>query len=371
MNGNKVQRSPRPLIALCSALHASRSIVLVLALAVAAVTLWVYWPCLDGGILTNMDDDVYMAAAKQYGGLTAAGVRWAFTETRPYYHPLTRLTHLLAYNVWGAQPAGHHALNLVLHAANAALVTVLAWILLGLGPSRGREASSRSEEDRIEDNSWSRAAAAGFVGVAFAVHPLQAETVLWIAGRTQLLCAMLMLGCVLAYVKAVRSAGRRWWWASGALFVLAWLAKPMVATLPVVLLVLDWYPLGRDKTIGWRRLFLEKLWMFAISIGFTLVAYRIAARQGVFGETELLGWAQRAFVAECALGFYVWKFIWPAWLSPFYPAPGSSSCHAPSSSRSRCCWWRSASACGWRAGGYQRWQPSERRTSRCCCPCRA
>ena len=116
----------------------------------------------DGGFLTNMDDDVYLAACKQYGGLTMAGVRWAFTEFRPYYQPLPRLTYLLAYSMWGARPAPHHAVNLALHGCNAALVTVLAWTLLRFGMSSVRQSSSRAGDGNCREKFLAASGSGGF-----------------------------------------------------------------------------------------------------------------------------------------------------------------------------------------------------------------
>lgn len=305
-----------------------RSLIVVAALAVAVAAIWVHWPCVYGGFLTDMDDDVYMAAAEAYGGLTLAGVRWAFMETWEYYQPLPRLTHLLAYSIWGLRPWGHHAVNLGLHACNAGLVTVLAWRLLTLGAS-GLKSFSHSNNANDRKDLLVRAAAATFVGVMFAVHPLQTESVAWISGRTQLLCAVLMLGCVLAYLQAVETNHTRWWFAVGLLYVLAWASKPMVVTLPFVLLVLDWFPLRRHVVLGWRALILEKLWMFAVAVVLTLLTYHFASQSGFMHDLKTLGLAPRAFLAGRAIVFYLWKLLWPAWLSPLYPSPRRVSLEAP------------------------------------------
>jgi hypothetical protein len=272
------------------------------SLLAAAAAVWAFAPVLAGGVLTRMDDDVYMAMAQKFGGLTPAGVGWALTETEPYYHPLPRLTHLLAYSLFGFWMAGHHAVNLVLHAGNAALVAALAWVLFAAWPV------------------GQRAAAAGVAGVVFAVHPLQAESVAWLAGRTQLVCGTLMLGCALAYVRVAGGRGR-WRWLPGALFALGWLAKPIVVTMPLVLLVLDWFPLGRYRAVGWKTLLGEKAWMFALGGVLTVWTFRFAPEQLVYTTADLDVW-QRGLLAARASVFYLWKLVWPAWLSPFYPLVG-------------------------------------------------
>jgi hypothetical protein len=154
-----------------------------IALAVAACAVVAVWPALSGGVLTNMDDDVYMMMAEKTGGLSVPGFRWAFGETRPYYHPLPRLSYLATYQFCGTRPAGHHAVNVALHALNSALVVALAWSL------------SRS------------APVSAIAGLLFAIHPLQAESVAWMSGRTQLICGALMIGCALAYVRKPGTLG--------------------------------------------------------------------------------------------------------------------------------------------------------------------
>ncbi len=291
-------------------MNRERLIVAGLSLLVAGGAFWALAPALDGGVLTNMDDDVYLAMGKKYGGLSPGGVWWALTETRPYYHPLPRLTHLLAYNLFGANPLGHHAVNLVLHAVNAMLVVALGWTLFAAWPAT------------------QRAAAAGLAGLIFAVHPLQAESVAWMAGRTQLIGGGLMLGCALAYVRTAGTSSR-WRWLPGALFAAGWLAKPIVVTMPLVLLALDWFPLRRHESAGWWPLVREKLWMLALGVGLTLLTFRFAAGEQLVYTAGELGVWQRALLAERAVVFYLWKLAWPAWLSPWYPLIGSITLAKP------------------------------------------
>ncbi|MCG3149070.1 MAG: hypothetical protein PCFJNLEI_02528 [Verrucomicrobiae bacterium] len=267
----------------------------VITASLAAIV--VCWPCLRGGVLSNMDDDVYLEKAREAGGITARGLRWAFTEVEPYYQPLVRGSHLLVYTISGTNPVGHHAVNLGLHVLNTLLVVLLAYQLLPGGVA------------------W-------LAGVLFAVHPLQAESVAWISGRTQLLCGAFMLGAALAYLKAEQSGQRKWLWLVATFYMLGWLCKPIVATLPLVLLVLDWFPLRRHVGLSWWRLLREKLWMFAVTALMAPLTYVFAQRSGMAVDTGELGWLERVLVAGRAVVFYLWKFVWPAWLSPFYPLPG-------------------------------------------------
>ena len=132
----------------------------------------------------------YLRQSVRLNGVTWNAVKWAFTTTEPYYHPLPRLSHVLDYQIWGKNAAGHHATSVVLHALNAALVFGFLWTLLG--------AASLTTGERL-------AMALG-VAVVFAIHPLQAEPVAWMSGRTQLLCTTFGIGCLWAYV----AGARRW-----------------------------------------------------------------------------------------------------------------------------------------------------------------
>ncbi len=156
----------------------SRTKLVGIALVIFAVTVWLFWPSVHNGFLTRMDDDEYLRQAVRLNGLTWNAVRWAFTTTQPYYHPLPRLSHVLDYQIWGKNAAGHHATSIVVHALNAALVFGFLWTLLG--------AASLTTGERLT--------MAVCVAVAFAIHPFQAESVAWISGRTQLLCTTFGIG---------------------------------------------------------------------------------------------------------------------------------------------------------------------------------
>lgn len=226
----------------------------VAALAVALVTAWFYWPCVRNSF-TYWDDDIYLWAIGQHPRLTWATLKWTFTTTQPfYYHPLTWVSMVLDYQLWGQNPAGHHAMSVLLHAMNAGLVVVLVWSLLGVV----RKFSA------VE-----RGALAVLVGLFFAVHPIQVEAVAWYAERKTVLCALFSLMSLCAYVQYAKQSHRPavagWWWTAMGLGTAALLTKPMAVSLPVVMLVADYYPLRRHETTGWWRLVLEKLPLFVMS----------------------------------------------------------------------------------------------------------
>ncbi|HUI06353.1 MAG TPA: hypothetical protein VL486_05050 [Verrucomicrobiae bacterium] len=280
----------------------------VLALAVALITVRVYWPCVRNSF-TYWDDDLYLRVVEQHPRLTWSTLKWAFTETQPfYYHPLTWVSLVLDYQLWGQNPAGTHAVSLLLHALNAALVVALVWGLLNAVPTIS------SNERRV---------LAVLVGVLFAVHPMQVESVAWYAERKTVLCATFALASLCAYVRyAQQDRRRRWWWAALGFGTAAMLAKPMAVSLPFAMLVADYYPLRRYGTDGWRRLVIEKLPLLLMSALLSVVTVVAQTIGGAVMELENLGLGARLLVAMRGVIFYLWKLVWPAWLSAYYPLGG-------------------------------------------------
>ncbi len=246
------------------------------ASCVVVLTLLTHWPCTRNGF-THWDDDVYLEGAAQHG------VGWALTTTHIYYHPLTWLSHQLDLKLWGLNPAAHHATNVLLHAINAGLVVLLAWLLTQQLPL------------------------AAWVGIVFAVHPLQVESVAWIAERKNVLCAFFSLLALIFYVR-----GR--WWLMVVAYTAALLSKPMAVPLPVVMMAIDYFPRGRRD---WKIL-TEKWLLFLLAAVVTALAFRGQIDTGAL-RTHELSVVERVFVAARSLVFYLWKIVWPAWLSPFYP----------------------------------------------------
>lgn len=275
-----------------------------MALAIFAGTVWLFWPSVQGGFLTRMDDDEYLRQSVRLGGLTWRAVTWAFTATSPYYHPLPRLSHILDYQIWGKDAVGHHATSVVLHAINAALLFGFLWSLLGKTDVTGGQ----------------RLMMALGVAVVFAIHPLQVESVAWMSGRTQLMCTAFEIGCLWAYVVG----GRRWvvW----GLFVAALLCKPKAVSLPLVMLAIDYFPLRRHERMGWGRLVREKAGAMAASVVVAAATIVTEARAGgLIVSVETLPLSQRVWVMFRSLAFYPWRLACPVHLSPFYPLPSGTA----------------------------------------------
>lgn len=277
------------------------------ALAIFVGTVWLHWPSLNGGFLTRMDDDEYLRQAAHWQGLSWGAVHWAFTSAEPYYQPLPRLSHVLDYQVWGTNARGHHAASVVVHGLNAALAFGFLWTLLGTG------AVSLTTRERL-------ALAIG-VAVVFAIHPLQVESVAWMSGRTQLLCATFGIGSLWAYVAGARR------WMVWVLFVAALFCKPLAVSLPFAMLALDYW---QHPQLGWGQLLRRNAVFLAVGLlvaGATIITESRAG--GLLVPLEALRPAQRVLLTTQSLMFYPWKLVWPTRLSAYYPRPLDISLFQP------------------------------------------
>lgn len=300
----------------------------LVALTVAVIVAAVYLPALRLGYV-DFDDQAYILENPHLQKPAPALVRWAFGTGfwAGNYHPLTWLSHALDLRLFGiAPPAGAHAVNVLLHAANSALVVWLAALLLGAGGTAAAGPRAAAPPLLRGGALWLGAALAGLL---FGLHPQRVESVAWISERKDVLGGFFFLLAVTAHLVQARrrEAGARWAGvhAAGVLAGLcALLAKPMAVTLPVVLLLLDAYPLrrfggGPAKVRAARagRLLLEKLpfiLLAAAAAGITLLA-----QQDSMPTFAQYPWPPRVMTALRACVFYLVKFVWPAGLSPFYP----------------------------------------------------
>jgi tetratricopeptide (TPR) repeat protein len=279
----------------------------VLALLLLALTVAVFLPATRNGFV-DYDDDRYLTKNPVVrAGLTAGGARWAFTSfAAANWHPLTWLSHMLDVELFGMDPARHHRTSVLLHGANAALMLlVLAGLTGALLPS-------------------------ALVAALFALHPLHVESVAWAAERKDVLAALfwwLALGAHLRYVRRPSSARYA---ATALLFLAGLLAKPMLVTLPLVLLLLDWWPLGRTRPPGGdpsargqlrllgTRLLAEKLPLLGLAAASSAVTYLAQARGGAVQAVPL---GERWAGVALAYAAYLEKTLAPAGLVFFYPRP--------------------------------------------------
>jgi len=287
---------------------------LAICLLLAVATLALYSPAFGHPFIFNYDDDIYVNNNSYVkAGLTWETLRWALTSTESAnWHPATWLSHALDCALYGLNPHGHHVTNVLLHVLNV----VLLFLLL----VRATAAAGRSF----------------LVAALFAIHPFNVESVAWIAERKNVLSTFFFLLTLGAYGWYALKPSIKRYVAVAALFVLALASKPMVVTLPCVLLLLDYWPLRRIR--GWNqfepdtafpvpqapfsRLVLEKLPLLALSAADCAVTF-FAQRSG--GAMRLvLPLGVRLENAIYAYAMYVWKAFWPAWLAVFYPHPGAT-----------------------------------------------
>ncbi|MFA7256568.1 MAG: tetratricopeptide repeat protein, partial [Kiritimatiellales bacterium] len=248
----------------------------------------------------NYDDDRYVYENPAIlNGLTPGGLRWIATHPHgDNWHPLTSLSHMLDCQLYGLNPGGHHATNVLLHMATVILLFLVLRQMTG--------------------SLWRSA----FVAAVFAIHPLRAESVAWISERKDVLSGfffMLTLGAYLRYVRRPFSAGR--YGAVVLLFTLGLMSKAMLVTLPFVLLLLDWWPLKRFQASDTKkttlRLILEKAPLFLLSAVFCITT--VWAQKNSVVSIKALPLPARLENTLCSYAVYIGQTLFPFKLMPFYP----------------------------------------------------
>ena len=278
----------------------------VIGLLLVLFTMLAYLPVLRDGFV-NLDDNDYVTENQMVqSGLTWPGIKWAFTGWHASnWHPLTWLSHMADCELFRLNPAGHHLVNVLWHAANAGLLFIL-W-------------------RRLTDAFWPSA----MIAALFAWHPLHVESVAWISERKDVLSTFFALLALLSYIRHAKSASghasslvtrhaSHFYWLALIFFAFSLMSKPMLVTLPFVMLLLDYWPLQRPRPV-WR-LVVEK-WPFflftVISCGVTVLAQRTEAMATLVKFPLSL----RLENAVTAYADYLLKTAWPVHLAVFYPLP--------------------------------------------------
>jgi tetratricopeptide (TPR) repeat protein len=285
----------------------------VIGLLLALATLLAYLPATHDRFINYDDDDYITQNQVVQRGLTWAGVKWAFTTRHASnWHPLTWLSHMTDCELFHLNPGGHHFVNVLFHAANA---TLLFMLLL-----------------KLTDALWPCA----FIAALFAWHPMHVESVAWVSERKDVLSTFFALLALLSYVRFARESRRRNFWLAVVLFALGLMSKPMLVTLPFVMLLLDYWPLGRIADCGLRiadsknapvpaaqgstlhQLLLEK-WPFFLLAALSSTVTFLAQRNEAVASLAKVPLALRFENAILAYGGYLLKAIWPVHLAVFYP----------------------------------------------------
>lgn len=289
-----------------------------ICIALALATLAVYWPITRHDFVSYDDADYITANPYVRDGLSWSGIAWAFKTTHAgNWHPLTWVSHMIDCSWHDVRPAGHHLTSLLLHVVNS----LLAFLLLR----------------RLTGMVWRSA----LVAALFALHPMHVESVAWAAERKDVLSALFWFLTLMAYVKYVGLANLHVWRArifyglSLLFFILGLMSKPMVVTLPFVMLLIDFWPLGRlrilrlsalnsnpalastQKSMGW--LICEKLPFFVLTTAGCMVTYFAQRAGGAIWASETLPIGVRLVNALVSYARYLLKAVWPADLAVIYP----------------------------------------------------
>ncbi len=289
-----------------------RNLLVYLFLVVA--TSLAYWQLYSSDFV-NYDDDYYVYENPHVkGGFTIENIKWAFTDgtfISNYWIPLTWISHILDFQLYGMNSAGHHLTNLLFHIANTLILLFVFKKMTG--------------------HFWQSTIVAAF----FALHPLHVESVAWVSERKDVLSTFFWLLTMLVYVYYSERPGlNRYLWVS-LFFVLGLMAKPMLVTLPFVLLLMDFWPLGRlqigqainPNSIEAQRssafhLIFEKIPLFALTVAVSIAAYITQRKGGVVPGIDFEILKIQTANALVSYASYIGKMIWPSRLAVFYPHPG-------------------------------------------------
>ncbi|RII26161.1 MAG: hypothetical protein CXR31_10660 [Geobacter sp.] len=285
-----------------------------MALVAGLICLLVYLRALGCGFV-NWDDQDYILNNAAIRSLDANLVTWAFTNhVVGWWMPLTWLSFALDYHFWGLNPLGYHLTNIVLHAVNTGLVVLIA----------ARIGNYTVPESVPDCSRWLTTGSLLLGGLLFGIHPLRVESVVWATERKDVLNGLFFLGAILAYLRYVRKhdtgspGAMRDYLFAVALFCCSLMAKQVSVVMPVMLLVMDWYPLGRLRRVGLRAVLLDKIPFFAFSVAMTVFTLTIAVQDNVLAN---LSFGQRLVISGNAVFEYMRLLLYPVGIIPVYIIP--------------------------------------------------
>jgi len=281
---------------------------IILGVLISGATLALYSPVLRYPFLVLDDQDYVTGNLHVRSGLSWGTIQWAFSATAAAnWHPVTWISHALDCQLFGLNPWGHHFTSVLIHAINVLLLfLLLRWLTGRSGPSL-------------------------LVAGLFACHPINVESVAWVAERKNVLSSLFFLSAISAYGRYAQKPDLWRYLEVVALFALGLMAKPMVITLPFVLLLLDYWPLGRTpgsspSPIGaipasFTKLLLEKVPLLALSVGSAIITLKAQHLGFAVRSLHQFSFGSRVENAVVAYVLYLWKMIWPADLAFGYPFP--------------------------------------------------
>ncbi len=281
----------------------------IVALSLAILTFTVYFKIISNEFVIYDDDEYIMENTNIQSGLNAQSLKWAFTTTyASNWHPLTWLSHIVDYQLYSMNPAGHHLTNLLLHILN----TVFLFLVM------------KQMTRRI----WECA----FVAAVFGIHPLHVESVAWAAERKDVLSTLFGIATIGMYTRYVRNQHIKNYLSVTILFTLGLMSKPMLVTLPFVLLLLDYWPLNRmgfiesdsgvHQRVRFSHLLREKVPLFLLAAISCVVTFVIQQKAGATSQMEIIPLPDRIANALVSYVSYIAKMFWPSNLAVMYPFHG-------------------------------------------------
>jgi tetratricopeptide (TPR) repeat protein len=288
-------------------------LVLLLAILLGLATVALYRPAMQFDFISYDDPDYVTANVHIQNGINIENLKWALTSSvSANWHPLTICSHMLDCQLFGIRPWGHHLTSVLLHALNTALVFLF---LRGMTGAVWRSV---------------------LVAVLFAVHPLRVESVVWISERKDVLSTFFGLLTLICYSRHVQKAEIKQqtpfsfhpspcYWFALVFFALGLLSKPMLVTLPFILLLLDYWPLNRMRNVecrmqNFKMLFLEKIPFLALAAAACVATFLVQKQAGAISTSlPLVERVENVPISYCR---YLGKMFWPTDLAVFYPHPG-------------------------------------------------
>src|SRR5438093_2576123 len=289
------------------------AVIVAICAVLVGITLLVFAQVVRHQFVTYDDPQYVYANPDVSAGVSLRRISWAFTHTiAGNWHPLTTISHMLDCQLYGLDPAGHHFTNVLFHT----IAVVLLFLVL----------------QQMTSSLWRSA----FVAALFAIHPLHVESVAWVSERKDVLSAVFFMLTVGAYIRFVHASSFAAYVLLLLFFALGLMSKPMLVSVPFVLLLLDYWPLGRVTRVGFpkgleqqsarssqwpviRRLVAEKVPLFALSTFSSVVTFFTQFQST--GTMSQLPLPWRLNNADVSYVVYIWQMFWPVRLAAFYPHP--------------------------------------------------
>lgn len=293
----------------------SRFHIIIASIFISVATVMTFVNSVNASFV-NWDDDVYVIENPYVQSVSSENIRWVFTH--PYYYswiPLTLCSHALDIAVWGLNSKGHHFTNVLIHSVNAVLFFLVSLIVIDAAKLTG----SRRREDR---GPFPSSVFVGSVTAAllFAMHPLRVESVAWVSGRKDLLCALFLLPSFGSYLLWKLRGRKSYLLASVVLYMLAILSKPMAMPFPLILILSDVWLIHRhsESKLSLSHLLVDKLPFIVIAMAAAVITVR-GVSGGSINVISDLSLIERLLLPAYMLVFYAVKLLVPTDLSPIYP----------------------------------------------------